>query len=156
MKNRSEARRGFTLIEILLVLAIIGMLAGVAIFAMVGQREGAKLDITKAMIHSVENALDTYNMNIGHYPTEEEGGMDALRVKPNFQNETLGEKWRGPYLKQEARDPWGNKLNYQLTPPGTPEAQQTPYKLWSFGPNGTDENGGGDDIKNWTDETTTK
>ena len=152
MSKRLRARRGFTLVEILLVLTIIGLMAGIAIFAIVGQREGAKKDITMGTIKSVENALDTYNLNIGHYPSEEEGGMGALMTKPTFENEAMGEKWRGPYLKQEALDAWGNKLNYQLQQAGTAEAQQYPYRLWSNGPDGMD--GTEDDIKNYSDETT--
>lgn len=154
MRNRSKRRRGFTLIEILLVLAIIGMLAGVAIVSLVGTREGAKVDSTKAMLTSVETALETYNMHISHYPSEEEGNLDALLTKPTFENEQLGEKWRGPYLKQEARDAWGNLLNYELTTATTAGDTSTrPYRLWSNGPDGMD--GTDDDIKNYEDESTT-
>jgi len=151
MSRRSKARRGFTLIEILLVLAIIGMLASVAIVALVGTREGAKKDTTKALVQSVANALDFYNMHIGHYPSEEEGGLQALLTKPAFDSEALAEKWRGPYLKQEPVDSWGNKLNYQLNQAGTTDAAQQPYRLWSNGADGMD--GTEDDIKNYQDET---
>ncbi|MBE3068990.1 MAG: type II secretion system major pseudopilin GspG [Planctomycetes bacterium] len=153
MRNRSKRRRGFTLIEILLVLAIIGMLAGVAIVSLVGTREGAKIDSTKAMLTSVETALETYNMHISHYPSEEEGNLNALLTKPTFENEQLGEKWRGPYLKQEARDSWGNLLNYELSTATTGETSTRPYRLWSNGPDGMD--GTDDDIKNYEDESTT-
>ncbi len=150
MKNRSKARRGFTLIEILLVLAIIGMLAGVAIVSLVGTREGAKIDSTKAMLSSIETALETYNMHVSHYPSEEEGNLTALRVKPTFENEQIGEMWRGPYLKKEPRDAWGNVINYELNVAGTDEAQAQPYRLWSNGPDGVD--GTEDDINNWAAE----
>lgn len=157
MRNRSKTRRGFTLIEILLVLAIIGMLAGVAIVSLVGTREGAKVDSTRAMLTSIETALETYNMHVSHYPTEEEGNLNALLTKPSFENEQLGEKWRGPYLKQEARDTWGNLFNYEVnvTGAGTTvgETNPKPYRLWSNGPDGMD--GTEDDIKNWTDEDKT-
>ncbi len=153
MKNRLKARRGFTLIEILLVLAIIGMLAGVAIVSLIGTREGAKKDATKAMLTSIETAIETYNMHIGHYPTEEEGNLTALRVKPTFESEQVGEMWRGPYLKKEPRDAWRNTFNYEVNVAGTDEAQAQPYRLWSNGPDGVD--GTEDDVKNWSDEDAT-
>jgi general secretion pathway protein G len=148
-----RTKRGFTLMEVLLVLAILGMMAGIAIFAMVGQREGAKKDITDIKIKELKNALDAYNMNIGHYPTEEEGGLTALLTKPSFSDEVLGEKWRGPYLTEKPRDPWGNEFHYEATQAGTPEAALTPCKVWSNGPDGQD--GTEDDIKSWSDTTAT-
>lgn len=150
MKNRLKVRRGFTLIEILLVLAIIGMLAGVAIVSLVGTREGAKIDSTRAMLSSIETALETYNMHVSHYPSEEEGNLTALRVKPTFENEQIGAMWRGPYLKKEPRDAWGNVINYELNVAGTDEAQTQPYRLWSNGADGVD--GTEDDVKNWSEE----
>ena len=150
MQRRPKARRGFTLIEILLVLAIILMLAGVTIVSIVGTREGARIDTTKAMLSSIETAIETYNMHIGHYPTEEEGNLTALRVKPTFESDQVGEMWRGPYLKKEPRDAWRNTFNYEVNVAGTDEAQTQPYRLWSNGPDGTD--GTEDDIKNWSED----
>jgi general secretion pathway protein G len=154
MLNRSRGRRGFTLIEILIVLGIIILLAGTAIVALVPQQKGARIDTTKIKLKQIETALEAYNVNIGHYPNEQEGLLDALRIKPPFDNEAMGQNWRGPYLKEEPTDSWGNKYNYQLSQPGTPEADLTPYKLWSNGPDGMD--GTDDDIKNWTDAATGK
>ena len=151
MFKRSRGRRGFTLIEILIVLGIIILLAGTAIVALVPQQRGARVDTTKIKLKQVETALEAYNVNIGHYPNEQEGGLEALRVKPSFDNEAMGQNWRGPYLKEEPTDAWGVKYNYQLSQPGTPEADLTPYKLWSNGPDGMD--GTDDDIKNWSDTT---
>ncbi|MBM4018759.1 MAG: type II secretion system protein GspG [Planctomycetes bacterium] len=147
----SRARRGFTLIEVLIVLGIIILLAGAAIVALVPQQKGARIDTTKLKMKSIETALEAYNVNIGHYPNEQEGGIDALRTRPAFDTEQLNEMWRGPYLKEDPRDAWGNKYNYQVTQAGTPEADQTPYRLWSNGPDGMD--GTDDDIKNWSDTT---
>ena len=154
MCNRSRGRRGFTLIEILIVLGIIILLAGTAIVALYPQQKGAKIDTTRIKLKAIQTALEAYNVNIGHYPNEQEGGMEALRVKPSFENEAIGQDWRGPYLTEDPLDAWGNKFNYQLTQPGTPEADLTPFKLWSNGPDGMD--GTDDDIKNWTDATTGK
>jgi general secretion pathway protein G len=154
MSTRSRSRRGFTLIEILIVLGIIILLAGAAVVALVPQQKGARVDITKLKMKSIETALEAYNVNIGHYPNEQEGGMEALRVKPPFDSEAVGQNWRGPYLKEEPVDSWGNKFNYELTQPGTPDADQTPYRLYSNGPDGMQ--GTDDDIKNWTDATMMK
>ena len=150
MQRHAKARRGFTLIEILLVLAIILMLAGVTIVSIVGTREGARIDTTKAMVASIETAIETYNMHIGHYPSEEEGNLEALRVKPTFESEEVEAMWRGPYLKKEPRDAWRNTFNYELSVAGAGEAQAQPYRLWSNGPDGTD--GTEDDIKNWSED----
>lgn len=153
MRNRTKARRGFTLIEILLVLAIIGMLAGVTIFAIGGIGKRARVDTSKATLETVSNALDTYQLHVGHYPTEEEGNLTALRVKPAFESEQMGEKWSGPYLKRQPMDAWNNVLNYERTMAGTDEEGARPYRLWSNGPDGMSETE--DDIKYWSDDDIT-
>ena len=150
MQRRTKAKRGFTLIEVLLVLAIILMLAGVTIVSIVGTREGARIDSPKAMLASIETAIETYNMHIGHYPSEEEGNLEALRVKPTFESEQVSEMWRGPYLKKEPRDAWGNTFNYELNVADTGETQAQPFRLWSNGPDATD--GTEDDVKNWAED----
>lgn len=154
-RRRASKRRcgsgGFTLVEILLVLAILLMLATVAIVAVGGIREGARVDTTRVLIGELENALDTYSMQVGHYPTDEEGGLKALLEKPNFSDEKLAEKWRGPYIKTEARDSWNLPLNYQVVTGSTSETGGKGYKLWSNGPDGQD--GTDDDIRNWSEST---
>lgn len=158
MKATASRRQGFTLIEVLLVIAIIGVLAGVFIFAIGGQQDKANRDTTALLVKQVSTALQRYKLDIGHFPTEEEGGMEALRKKPTFDDEKLGERWAGPYLESEPVDPWRKPLNYQVTEPGTEEAQTVPYKVWSNGPNGQDDNGADDDIRNkaWADAEETR
>jgi len=143
-----RSRRGFTLIEVLLVIAIIGVLAGVFIFAIGGTQDRANKDAAKLLVKQVCNALQRYKLHIGHYPTEEEGGLDALRKKPDFDEEATGEKWAGPYLETDPTDAWDNKLSYTPTDPTSEEAQTVPFKVWSNGPNGQDDNGADDDIRN--------
>lgn len=148
MTQRKLMRGGFTLVEVLLVVAIIGILATVLIFAVGGTQDKAKRDTTVVLIGQVGEALERYKLDIGHFPMEEEGGLEGLTKKPSFTEEELGEKWGGPYLKVEPVDGWGSKLGYEVSEPGTEEAKTLPYKVWSFGPNKTDDNGADDDIRN--------
>jgi|WetSurMetagenome_2_1015567.scaffolds.fasta_scaffold230219_2 general secretion pathway protein G len=124
-------------------------LCGIALFASKGQQKKVRVDATIAKVRSIGQALDAYNMNIGHYPTIEEGGLRALLYRPDFADKDAISNWRGPYLTEEGRDGWGNKFNYQLANPGSPESQQTPYLLWSNGPDGKE--GTDDDVRNWFD-----
>jgi len=148
MNARRTSRGGFTLVEILLVIAIIGILAGVFIFAVGGTQDKAKKDTTALLIKQVDGALRRYKLDIGDYPGDADGGLDALVKKPSFTDEKLAEKWAGPYLETDPVDGWGNKLGYQPSEPSSEEAKTLPYKLWSFGPNKQDDNGADDDIKN--------
>lgn len=147
MKAR-VSRHGFTLIEVLLVIAIIGVLAGVLIFAVGGTQDKAKRDAVVLLIKQVDTALNRYKLDIGRFPTEEDGGLNALRKVPQFDDEAMNEKWGGPYLEASPVDPWKNPLNYTVTEAGSDEARAVPYKVWSNGENGTDDNGADDDIRN--------
>jgi general secretion pathway protein G len=163
LKHKSRALRGvssaagFTLIEILLVITIILMLAGALVIYVLPQQKGAEKNTTRLLLNQVQSALDTYRLNIGQYPTEEQGGLGALLVKPTFENEKLGDKWQGPYLKPGTKleDAWGNKIRYELvdktvqTDPGAPD-----YKLYSVGPDGIPDTD--DDIKLFDDKNTGK
>jgi len=148
MKAARIVRKGFTLIEVLLVVAILVMLAGAVIFAVGRTPEKTRIELTRTMVEDICNQLERYRLDIGHFPTEEEGGIQALRVKPNFTEEALNEKWAGPYLSKDPLDPWGTKLNYRATDPTSDEAKMLPFRVWSDGPNKTDDNGENDDIKN--------
>src|SRR6188508_3373127 len=91
--------RGFTLIEILLVIVILLLLASALVVFLLPQQEGAEKNTTKLLLSQVATALDTYRLNLGRYPSEQDGGLNALSTKPNYENPRLGEKWQGPYLK---------------------------------------------------------
>lgn len=160
--RRTAAPRGFTLIEVLLVLLILGMLAGLAIFAFSGTQQHAKIQTAQLKIKEIASALDRYQMDVGHYPTQDEGGLQALITEPTFDNQALASKWAGPYLKDAdaLNDPWGNPIQYELqtdtSSGGSSSAGGTPtgpaYHLWSYGPDGQD--GTDDDIRNWSDQST--
>ena len=152
-KRQPKHAAGFTLIEILLVIVIILLLAGALVVFVLPQQEGAEKNTTKVLLSQVGSALDTYRLNLGHYPSEQEGGLEALIKKPTYENERLGEKWQGPYLKPGTRldDPWGHKLRYEVTDRSVEGAKDAlPYKLYSVGPDGQQETD--DDIKLMPDQ----
>lgn len=157
MGKRPTRASGFTLIEILLVIVIILLLAGALVVFVLPQQKGAEKNTTKLLLSQIANSLDMYRLNIGHYPKEDEGGLEALLKKPTFENERLGEKWQGPYLKPGTKleDPWANKIVYEPTTEATDEKKDAlPYKLYSIGPDGQPDTE--DDIKYMSDSETDK
>ncbi|HOF19215.1 MAG TPA: type II secretion system protein GspG [Phycisphaerae bacterium] len=152
MTNRARTRRAFTLIEVMLVIALVVILAGVVFFTVGRTGEGAKVDMTDVLIKKVSGGVERYCADLGHYPTEEEGGINALVTKPNFETEEAGQRWRGPYLSPEdLKDPWGSALHYEAVTAGDTTAGGKPYKIWSNGPDRQD--GSEDDIRNWSEQT---
>jgi len=130
---------GFTLIEVLLVIVIIMMLAAALVTFVLPQQAGAERNTTRLLLTQVQTSLDTYRMNVGHYPTEEEGGLGALLVRPQFENEQLSERWQGPYIKPGTKllDAWGNQVVYELQDIArTGQTNGLPYRLFSMGPDG--------------------
>jgi general secretion pathway protein G len=134
-----QRRSGFTLLELLVVMVIIGLLAGYVAPRYFSQLGKSEVKVAQAQIVSFEKALDTYRLDVGHYPTTEQG-LNALLQRP--QNEA---KWNGPYLQKAVPlDPWGKP--YQYKAPG----EHGEFDIWSFGkdgqPGGTAENA---DITSW-------
>jgi general secretion pathway protein G len=142
MKNRTKRKeKGFTLVEILVVIIIIGLLAALVGPRLFGKVSVAKQKAAKAQIELFGTALDAFRLDTGRYPTTEEG-LKALREKPSGL-----EKWEGPYLPKEIpSDPWGKPYVYKS--PG----DNYDYDLISYGldgvPGGEGENL---DIVSWKD-----
>ncbi len=138
--NRKR-ERGFTLVEILVVIIIIGLLAALVGPKLFGKVSVAKLKAAKAQIELFGTALDAFRLDVGRYPTTEEG-LKALREKPSG-----ADLWKGPYLPKEIPvDPWGRAYVYKC--PGV----NGDYDLISYGLDGT-EGGEGEnqDVVSWKD-----
>lgn len=135
--NRNNS--GFTLVELLVVMIIIGLLAALVGPRFIRQEEKAKIKAAKAQIELLSTALDTFRLDIGRYPSSEEG-LDALVRKPGSVD-----KWDGPYLKKDMPlDPWGKGYVYKS--PGEHGA----FDLLSYGADGV-SGGEGDnrDVTSW-------
>ncbi|HOJ39120.1 MAG TPA: type II secretion system major pseudopilin GspG [bacterium] len=138
-RDRSRQKLGFTLIELLLVLVILGTLAAIVVPKFTRRSEQARLTAARTDIANLEVALDTFEVDVGRYPTTEEGLQALVEAPP----EVTG--WKGPYIKRGVpRDPWGNPYHYKC--PG--DHNTNGYDLFSGGPDGKE--GGGDDIDNWS------
>lgn len=143
MKTRLVQRRarGFTLIEIMVVVVILAILAATIIPQFIGTTYDAKVSAAKSNIAEMESALERFRIHMDRYPTQEEG-LQALVEAPSG----AGQKWRGPYVKMLRPDPWGNAYQYRI--PGI--HHPTSFDLWSRGADGVDGGQGeGSDIGNW-------
>jgi general secretion pathway protein G len=117
--------KGFTLIELLVVIVIIGLLVGIVAPRYFGQVGKSEVKAAQAQINSLEKALDQYRLDVGHYPTTEQG-LAALNTQPTGES-----RWQGPYLKKAVpNDPWGQP--YQYRSPG----EHGDFDLLSYGKDG--------------------
>lgn len=133
-------RSGFTLIELLVVLLILGLLAGLVGPRVLKYLGGAKTDTAQLQIEEFGASLDLFHLEVGRYPTTEEG-LPALTVEP-----TGVDNWNGPYLKKKTIpvDPWGNPYRYNA--PG----ENGDYDLYSLGRDNADGGDGEDaDVVSW-------
>lgn len=138
-KTTPVATAGFTLLELLVVMVIIGLLAGFVaprFFAQIGKSE---TKTARAQIDALEKALDQYRLDLGRYPSSEQG-LAALNERPAGET-----RWAGPYLKKQVPpDPWARPYNYRF--PG----EHGEYDLFSYGKDGQPGGSGeAEDIVNW-------
>src|SRR5688572_6198963 len=130
-------RRGFTLMEVLLVLAILVVLGATAVGVFSGIQRSSKIQTAQVQVDLIDNASDLYNATVGAYPNS----LDDLYSMP--QGVSPG-KWAGPYLEEVPMDPWGNP--YDFVNPGQQNSIGKP-DVWSYGPDG--QSGTEDDVGNW-------
>lgn len=148
--SRSKGR-GFTLIELMVVITILALLGGVVAPRLIGRLRQAKPQKAAMDIRQIGLALDMYAADNGEYPTTEQG-LQALVTKPTSPPEPLN--WNGPYVQPtDFKDPWGNQYIYVC--PSTREGYD--YDLYSYGAD-AQEGGTGEaaDITNWLQEETTR
>jgi len=142
LRNGTTGReRGFTLVEMLLVLVILATLAAIVVPKFAGRSQQAKETAAQSQIANLEMALDAFEVDNGYYPKGTKG-LDELIERPSNATD-----WRGPYLQKGIpMDPWGNAYIYEY--PGKQNAES--YDLMSMGPDG--RTGGDDDIVNWQEK----
>ena len=137
--NRHCRQSGFTMMELLIVLVIIGLLAALVGPALFQRIAPAKESVARAQIENFMTALDSYFIDTGHFPSSQQG-LQALRVQPEGEA-----RWKGPYLKKEIPgDPWGNPFVYRA--PG----RNGGYEILSLGTDGREGGEGeGRDVTSW-------
>jgi general secretion pathway protein G len=139
-RKRPAASAGFTLLELLVVLVILGLLASVTAPAVARYLSGAKVDAAKLQIQNISTTLDMYRLDTGSYPATQDG-LRALVQRPNG-----AQRWNGPYLRKPdmIKDPWGREFQYRT--PG----EHAEVEVFTLGADnaagGTGEN---EDIGSW-------
>jgi general secretion pathway protein G len=139
--REAQRQAGFTLVEMLVVLAIIGLLVGLVAPRVFNQLADARVRTARIQIETFKNALDLFYLDLGRYPTNSEG-LSALMARP-----AGAASWNGPYLKSDTvpRDPWNNPYVYKA-----PGQSGRPFEIVSYGAHGRE--GGGDgapEIRSW-------
>lgn len=130
--GRGRCRRsGFTLIEVLIVIAIIVALSGLVGVALFQRRDEAKVDLVKTDLNTIKSGLDQFYLHFDRYPTDEEG-VEVLWDKTMLDDPELEDKWRGYLQAKMEKDRWGNEWGYE-------QLAYNSYRVWSIGPDGEEE-----------------
>lgn len=141
--QKNARKQGFSLVEILIVIALIAILATVAIGNLGGIFGGQQEKIAQQVVNQgMKLGLTAYKLDVGNYPTSEEGLMALIKSPAGKES-----RWKGPYIEEfeVPLDPWGNPYQYRF--PGSRNISGTRgYDIWSFGTDGTESP---DDIGNW-------
>jgi len=138
-RNPRIHARGFTLVEMMAVVVIIGILAAFIAPKFFKQVDTAKITAAKTDIKKIEQAIQLYRMETGQFP-------ERIRDMVKEPEEVRG--WNGPYLEKVLKDPWGNKYEYSV-----PGNDGRPYEIICFGSDGKEDGEGSDaDIKSWNED----
>lgn len=147
IERRHRRRGGFTLLEVLLVLAILGVIAAMVIPNLLGRQTAAYEDQTRVNIANLENAVKMYAIDHdGEFPQGSQSALSVLLEPVDRAGKPLP-----PYLEKMPLDAWGLPLYYEF--PNTKAPRAIKPAIWSSGNNRQNEDGGGDDINNWADLT---
>lgn len=140
---RHSVRRAFTIIELLIVIAILLALGGVVVLNLLPTKGQADIDLQRVDFDNISRALDQFYLNMKRYPSTDEG-LAALTTKSALENEDDAVNWRGPYLKERvSKDRWNRDIIYRF--PGEVRGEEF-YDLVSLGPDGQENTA--DDITN--------
>lgn len=138
--KKTRRRAGFSILELLLVLVILSILAGIVGVRIAGQSGKTKVKAAKVQLENIKTAISRFELDTGRFPTTQQG-LDALYEEPSGVD-----GWDGPYLEQRVvDDEWGKPWQYRA--PGT---HNNDFDLYSYGPDGSQ--GGDDDIVNWSED----
>jgi general secretion pathway protein G len=121
----AKARQGFSLIEIVIAISIVGLMGALAVGAIQYLRKAART-ATDSNLQSLKLSIQSFNSDTGSYPAR----LDELLTRP--ADPKISKRWRGPYLEKEVEDGWKHPFVYQLNPKGSAH----PFELYSWGPNG--------------------
>lgn len=129
--KRSGGRGGFTLIEVLIVIAIIVALSGLVGVALFQRRDEAKSDLAKTDLNTLKGAMQQFYMHFDRYPTTEEG-VAVLWDRSQLEDPELEDRWGGYLAEKMETDRWGNEWGYE-------QLSYNSFRLWSSGPDGEEE-----------------
>ena len=142
--RRKRAARGFSLIEVMIVIAIILAIMAIVGIQLFGRQEQAKVSLTEVDIKTIRNGMRLFRLDFGRWPTDEEG-VRVLWDRDALDPEADESKWQ-KYLEEPLpRDRWGKEWGYRQVS----DRDESEFDLWSFGPNGIDDDGLEDDITSW-------
>jgi general secretion pathway protein G len=150
--HRKPVRRGYTLLEVLIVVAIIAVIAAMVVPNLLRNLSTSRENVTTAEITSIENTFKLYRVD---HPTFPQGGSEVFQQLMLPETDARTGKQLPPIFEELPKDGWGNPFNYEYPTSRFVNGLDKPA-IWSNGENGQNDNGDGDDINNWTSQTQTQ